>query len=100
MRATLLVLIAALLLGACGEDADGALRFTAIPDQNTTELERKFAPVADYLTGELGVPVEYVASRDYQASVEMFKNGEIQLAWFGGLTGVQARHAVEGARAG
>jgi phosphonate transport system substrate-binding protein len=29
----------------------------------------------------------------------MFKNGEIQLAWFGGLTGVQARHAVEGARA-
>ena len=29
----------------------------------------------------------------------MFKNGDVQLAWFGGLTGVQARRAVDGARA-
>ena len=29
----------------------------------------------------------------------MFKNGDVHLAWFGGLTGVQARHAVSGARA-
>jgi phosphonate transport system substrate-binding protein len=47
----------------------------------------------------LGVPVEYVPSRDYQASVEMFRNGDIHLAWFGGLTGVQARAAVPGAEA-
>jgi phosphonate transport system substrate-binding protein len=95
-----IVLFAALLL-ACGGDADTAvpLKFTAIPDQNTTELERKFRPVGEYLSGQLGVEVEYVPSRDYQASVEMFKNGDVHLAWFGGLTGVQARHAVAGARA-
>jgi phosphonate transport system substrate-binding protein len=29
----------------------------------------------------------------------MFKNGDVLLAWFGGLTGVQARAAVPGARA-
>ncbi len=29
----------------------------------------------------------------------MFKNGDIHLAWFGGLTGVQARHAVPSASA-
>ena len=75
------------------------LRFSAIPDQNTTELQRKFDPVAVYLASKLGVKVEYVPAVDYQASVEMFKNGDIQLAWFGGLTGVQARHAVEGATA-
>jgi phosphonate transport system substrate-binding protein len=47
----------------------------------------------------LGVPVEYLPARDYQASVEMFRNGDAPLAWFGGLTGVQARAAVPGARA-
>ncbi len=75
------------------------LRFTAIPDQNTTELQQRFAPFAAHLAAELGVAVEYVPARDYQASVEMFRNGDILLAWFGGLTGVQARAAVPGARA-
>jgi phosphonate transport system substrate-binding protein len=75
------------------------LYFSAIPDQNTTELKEKFQPVAEYLASKLGVPVEYVPARDYQASVEMFRNGDVQLAWFGGLTGVQARKAVSGARA-
>ena len=75
------------------------LRFSAIPDQNSTELAEKFAPLARHLSEALGVQVEYVPSRDYQATVEMFRNGDIDLAWFGGLTGVQARHLVDGARA-
>ena len=75
------------------------LRFTAIPDQNTTELSEKFAPLALYLSRELGITVSYVPARDYQASVEMFRNGDVHLGWFGGLTGVQAREAVSGAKA-
>ncbi len=74
-------------------------RFSAIPDQNTTEIAEKIAPLVAHLSSELGVEVEYVPARDYQASVEMFKNADVQLAWFGGLTGVQARRAVEGAKA-
>jgi phosphonate transport system substrate-binding protein len=89
------------LLGGCGGGGESAavLKFTAIPDQNTTELREKFAPFAAHLAEVLGVPVEYVPARDYQASVEMFRNGDVHLAWFGGLTGVQARDAVPGARA-
>lgn len=75
------------------------LRFSAIPDQNTTELMEKFAPIAAYLQESLGVPVEYVPATDYNASVAMFENEDILLAWFGGLTGVQARAQVPGARA-
>lgn len=75
------------------------LYFSAIPDQNSTELAQRFAPFAAHLSRQLGVPVEYVAARDYQSSVEMFRNGEILLGWFGGLTGVQARAAVPGAQA-
>lgn len=75
------------------------LRFSAVPDQNSTELKEKFDALAAHLSQKLGVPVQYVPATDYRASVEMFKNGDIQLAWFGGLTGVQARQAVPGARA-
>ncbi len=94
------LLISTLALVACGRD-DGppVLRFGAIPDQNSTELAEKFDPFARHLAEVLGVSVEFVPSRDYQATVEMFRNGDIQLAWFGGLTGVQAREKVRGARA-
>ncbi|MCB9916408.1 MAG: putative selenate ABC transporter substrate-binding protein [Planctomycetes bacterium] len=80
-------------------DAAQPLRFTAIPGENTAEMIAGFDRVAAYLSGELGVPVEYVPVADYGASVEAFKNGDILLSWFGGLTGVQARQAVPGARA-
>ncbi|MEE8584464.1 MAG: putative selenate ABC transporter substrate-binding protein [Acidobacteriota bacterium] len=96
--------VAGLLAVGCGGGAQQSrpaevLRFTAIPDQNTTELQEKFQPLADHLSQQLGVPFEYIPARDYQASVEMFKNADALLAWFGGLTGVQARKAVPGARA-
>jgi phosphonate transport system substrate-binding protein len=104
MRLHLIPALLSLFLGGCGEQseespADAVLRFSAIPDHNTTELIEKYRPVADQLGRALGIKVEYVPSRDYGASVEMFKNGDIHLAWFGGLTGVQARAAVDGARA-
>ncbi|NNE44829.1 MAG: putative selenate ABC transporter substrate-binding protein [Gemmatimonadetes bacterium] len=94
----------AVLLAVAGcappsEEGAAVLRFSAIPDDNTTELRRKYDPVAAYLSQQLGVPVQYVPAADYGASVEMFKNGDVQLAWFGGLTGVQARQAVPGAHA-
>ena len=95
----LLCISAVAMVGCGGKEEAAVLKFTAIPDQNTTELEQRFAPFAAHLESVLGVPVEYVPSRDYQASVEMFRNGDIHLAWFGGLTGVQARAAVAGAEA-
>lgn len=85
--------------GPLSGDAPVRLRFTAIPDQNTTELQEKFTPLEQHLTRVLGVAVEYLPARDYQAAVEMFVNGDIGLAWYGGLTGVQARARVPGARA-
>jgi len=80
-------------------DPKPTLKFTGIPNQNTTELAEKYRPLAKHLTEKLGIPVEYVASADYNASVDAFKNGDVQLAWFGGYTGCQARAAVPGARA-
>jgi len=78
---------------------DKVLRFSAIPDENTTAQDARYAPIAAFLSKELDIKVEFVASPSYGASVEKFKGGDIQLAWFGGVTGVQARQAVEGATA-
>jgi phosphonate transport system substrate-binding protein len=37
--------------------------------------------------------------KTYPAAVSAFINNDVQLAWFGGFTGVQARHAVPGSEA-
>ncbi len=74
-------------------------RFTAIPDQNTHQLQLRFDKVATYLSEQLGVKVAYVPVKSYSASVAAFKNSQVHLAWFGGLTGVQARRAVPGSQA-
>jgi len=81
-----------------GEGVAPTIYFTAIPDQDATELLERFAPLAAWLGEQQGAPVEFLSSSDYQASVELFKSGDVLLAWFGGLTGVQACAAVPGAR--
>ena len=75
------------------------LRFSAIPDENTTEQTVKFKKFADYLSQKLGVTAQFIPTTDYASAVDKFVNGEIHLTWFGGLTGVQARNEVKGARA-
>ena len=71
----------------------------AIPDFNASELTRAFDDFADYLSTETGFKVEYVPTVDYASLVASFERGEIDMAWFGGLTGVQAMSSVEGAEA-
>jgi len=68
--------------------------FTAIPDQDETRLQQRFGKVADYLSKELGVEVKYIPVKSYAAAITAFRNNQVQLAWFGGLSGVQARRLV------
>ncbi len=86
------------LTASCSKK-ETALVITAIPDEKVSDQKAKFTALQDYLSKELGIPVEFSISADYGAAVERFKNGEVHLVWFGGLTGVQARAAVPGARA-
>lgn len=79
--------------------AEPTLYFTAIPDEDETSLEERFSKVADYLEAELEVPVRFVPVKSYAASVTTFRNNQVQLAWFGGLSGVRAREAVPGSEA-
>ncbi|WP_341937476.1 putative selenate ABC transporter substrate-binding protein [Marinimicrobium sp. C2-29] len=73
--------------------------FTAIPDEDETRLQKRFQAVADYLAEELEVDVRFVPVKSYAAAVSAFRNDQVQLAWFGALSGVQARERVEGSQA-
>ena len=95
----LAALCAALLLSACNEPQTETFTFTAIPDQDESQLEKRFGGGALYLEEQLGVPVKYIPVKSYAAAVTAFRNNEVQMAWFGGLSGVQARRLVPGSQA-
>jgi phosphonate transport system substrate-binding protein len=99
-RATIaLALVMSLSGGAAFAQDKSTFVFTAIPDQDETRLVERFTRVADYLRGTLGLTVKYLPVKNYPAAVTAFTNNQVQLAWFGGFTGVQARRQVAGSEA-
>lgn len=88
----------AFLTSACGTssaaDQDPVLRVGAIPDQDPEVLQRLNDKLSQRLADELDVEVEYVPVTDYTAAVTAFRVGDLDLVWFGGLTGVQAQLQV------
>jgi phosphonate transport system substrate-binding protein len=70
--------------------AQAVFKVTAIPDEAPTELARKAAPLVKYLEKTLGMKVEFTPVTDYAASVEALANKQVDLAWYGGFTFVQA----------
>jgi len=93
------VFAVALLSGAAVAQDKPAFVFTAIPDQDETRLVERFTRVAEYLQSKLGVAVKYLPVKSYPAAVTAFVNNQVQLAWFGGFTGVQARREVPDSQA-
>jgi phosphonate transport system substrate-binding protein len=90
---------AALLPGSVAHAQTQTLVFTAIPDEDETRLVERFTVYAKYFEAKLGVPVKYLPVKSYPAAVTAFTNNQVQFAWFGGLTGVQARLSVPGSDA-
>lgn len=96
------IMMSSLVLTGCGGAEESKnekedlpkLRIGAIPDQDTSELQKGNDAVAAYLSEYLGLEVEFIPTVDYASLVEGFQRGDIQLAWFGGLTYVQTRNLV------
>ncbi len=99
-RRTLLALAPALALSSLcvgAAHAEDVIRVSGIPDENPTELARKYKPLVDQLSKHLGVKVVYVPVIDYGAAVSALGAGKIDFAWLGGFTFVQAK-VMSGAR--
>ncbi|CAM3529095.1 putative selenate ABC transporter substrate-binding protein [Shewanella violacea] len=96
----LINIVALLLLSTLSSGALATVfTFTAIPDEDESRLRTRFDKVAEYLENKLGVEVKYIPVKSYSAAVTAFRNNQVQLAWFGGLSGVQARRLVPGSEA-
>ena len=78
--------------------AQPTLKVGAIPDQNPERLNRLYGQLAAELSDRLKVKVRYVPVSNYPAAVSAFRTGGLDLVWFGGLTGVQARLQTPGAQ--
>ena len=92
-----LTLAALLALSTPAVQAEEVIRVSGIPDENPTELARKYQPMVDHLEKSLGVKVVYVPVIDYGAAVSALSAGKIDFAWLGGFTFVQAK-VMAGAR--
>ena len=97
-----LLLLAAMALANCGgggggdsASGDEPLQVGLIPNENPEEVEAQYQPLEDYLKKELGREVELSVPTTYNAVVEAMVSGELDLAYFGGLTYVQARQRAD-----
>jgi phosphonate transport system substrate-binding protein len=101
-----LVAAVAVVLASCGGGSGGdggggsasgdePLRVGLIPNENPEEVEAQYQPLEDYLKKELGREVELSVPTTYNAVVEAMVSGELDLAYFGGLTYVQARQRAD-----
>ena len=81
-----------------GLKAEEILHIGAIPDQNPERLNRLYKILSSELSEQLNVQVRYKPVTNYAAAVTSFRTGNLDLVWFGGLTGVQARLQTKGAK--
>jgi phosphonate transport system substrate-binding protein len=54
-----------------------------ITEENVEDRAKRWTPVREYLTKELGVPVKWREATDYAGVIEALKAKKIELAWFG-----------------
>ena len=66
------------------------LRVTAIPDVNKDTLREDQARISSWLEAKTGVPVRFEPVTNYSAAVAALVSGQVDMAWLGGVTAVQA----------
>jgi phosphonate transport system substrate-binding protein len=66
-----------------------------IPQGNAVFMVRKWQPLADYLSKELGVPVEMVFRSSYREIITALSNGEMDICLTGAFMYVLTRDAAD-----
>jgi len=88
-----LILAGALsLAGACNPSgpASKTLRLSMIPTTDPSKMLREAEPLTTYLERETGMKVEMTIPTNYAAVVEAIANEQVDIAYLGGFTYVQA----------
>ncbi len=89
------------LLSACGAPGAPAaarpqtLRVGLIPNQSPDKVKAQYEPFRAYLTQQLNMPVELFVATDYNGVVEAMISNKLDVAYFGGVTYVQAKSRAD-----
>jgi phosphonate transport system substrate-binding protein len=70
-------------------------RIGLIPNQNPDTVKAQYSDFKTYMEKTLGIPVELYVPKNYAAVVQAMVNNEIDMAYFGGLTYVQAKQQAD-----
>lgn len=81
--------------GTGGGEAITELKISAIPDADAKKIEDRSNEFAAYLSKKIGIPVKFVPSKDYAATVTGMATGQLDMVWYGAVTSVQAEEKVE-----
>ena len=103
---TSIILTVALLVSGCGQSSSQSqgqkenntqlpLRVGLVPNQAPDKIKAQYEPFRKYLSDTLGIPVELFVASDYAGVVEAMANDKLDVAYFGGLTYVQAKQRAK-----
>ncbi len=91
LKATLLLFFFSCFFSEPFKAEEKILKIGAIPDQNQEILDKRFNLLSEEFSKQLGIKIKYVPVVNYVAAVTAFRTNSLDLVWFGGLSGVQAR---------
>lgn len=77
-----------------GEEID-VLRMGLIPADDVDEMLRNYEPIKEYLSEQLGIPVEIQVTSDYTAAIEAMRAKHIDMAWFGPFSYIIAANVAD-----
>ncbi len=88
------VVVLLLVMAGCtrggGAGTEHPLRIAMIPTTDPGKIVRESQPLVKYLEKETGSPIELVVPTNYAAVVEAVANDQVDIAYLGGFTFVQA----------
>ena len=91
-----LVLIAALALGACGEQkpADKAqpkeITFSILSAENEASMAPLWTPLLEDMSAQIGVKVKPYFATNYTSLIEAMRFNQVQVGWFSALPALEA----------
>lgn len=80
---------------ATGAERPPTLRVGLIPNQAPDRVKAQYQPFGEYLSKALNQPVELFVATDYAGVVEALASDKLDLAYFGGLTYLQAERRAQ-----
>jgi phosphonate transport system substrate-binding protein len=72
--------VVAVLCSAVSAPAEDVLKFGVTPREAPMIMFKKFTPMAQYLSKQLGVKVELVVGKDFQATIDALGKNEVSVA--------------------